>query len=277
MQQYCLRWNNHQPNFISVFSNLLNSESLVDVTLSADGRHLQAHKLVLSACSSYFQSLFTMNPCQHPIVILKDVKFTDLKVIIDFMYYGEVNVSQDELPHILKTAEALKIKGLAEIPVEASLKHQNNTTERAELLTPAETNWTAENQRQSLSPSPCPLSPASKRKRLRKMSTGSGSTEKHTSEEHSSNEVTLSSPIGMAVIKPDPGFVSSNPNTPVKCSPKHSHSGSHDSTETGSPHQINLHIPQDIPVQHSVENSTIDMSGTSTTTQTVTGKLINIY
>lgn len=52
-----------------------------------------------------------MNPCQHPIVILKDVKFTDLKVIIDFMYYGEVNVSQDELPHILKTAEALKIKG----------------------------------------------------------------------------------------------------------------------------------------------------------------------
>lgn len=72
------------------------------------------------------------------------------------------------------------------------------------------------------------------------MSTGSGSTEKHTSEEHSSNEVTLSSPIGMAVIKPDPGFVSSNPNTPVKCSPKHSHSGSHDSTETGSPHQINL-------------------------------------
>lgn len=55
MQQYCLRWNNHQPNFISVFSSLLNSESLVDVTLSAEGRHLQAHKLVLSACSSYFQ------------------------------------------------------------------------------------------------------------------------------------------------------------------------------------------------------------------------------
>lgn len=55
MQQYCLRWNNHQPNFISVFSSLLNSESLVDVTLAAEGRHLQAHKVVLSACSSYFQ------------------------------------------------------------------------------------------------------------------------------------------------------------------------------------------------------------------------------
>ena len=31
--------------------------------------------------------------------------------MIDFMYYGEVNVSQEQLPHILKTAEMLKIKG----------------------------------------------------------------------------------------------------------------------------------------------------------------------
>lgn len=102
MQQFCLRWNNHQPNFISVFSNLLNNETLVDVTLAAEGRHLQAHKVVLSACSTYFQSLFTVNPCQHPIVILKDVKFSDLKIIVDFMYYGEVNISQDQLSSIIK-------------------------------------------------------------------------------------------------------------------------------------------------------------------------------
>lgn len=102
MQQYCLRWNNHQPNFISVFSNLLNNETLVDVTLAAEGRQIQAHKVVLSACSTYFQSLFTVNPCQHPIVILKDIKFSDLKIMVDFMYYGEVNISQDQLPSIIK-------------------------------------------------------------------------------------------------------------------------------------------------------------------------------
>ncbi|VEN42078.1 unnamed protein product [Callosobruchus maculatus] len=96
VQQYCLRWNNHQPNFISVFSSLLNSQSLVDVTLAAEGTHLQAHKVVLSACSSYFQ------------------------VMVDFMYHGEVNVSQEQLPCILKTAEMLKIKGLTEIPVDQS-------------------------------------------------------------------------------------------------------------------------------------------------------------
>lgn len=116
VQQYCLRWNNHQPNFISVFSTLLHNESLVDVTLAAEGRQLQAHKVVLSACSSYFQSLFTANPCQHPIVILKDVQYNDLKTMVDFMYYGEVNVSTEQLPQVLKTAEMLKIKGLAEMP-----------------------------------------------------------------------------------------------------------------------------------------------------------------
>ena len=36
----------------------------MDVTLAAGGRHLQAHKVVLSACSEYFQSVFAANPCQ---------------------------------------------------------------------------------------------------------------------------------------------------------------------------------------------------------------------
>lgn len=42
----------------------VQAESLVDVTLAAGGRHLQAHKVVLSACSEYFQSVFAANPCQ---------------------------------------------------------------------------------------------------------------------------------------------------------------------------------------------------------------------
>lgn len=82
----------------------------VRLQLLFPGRLLQ---LLLSAsvATLHFQSLFTINPCQHPIVILKDVKFLDLKVMVDFMYYGEVNVSQEQLPYILKTAEMLKIKG----------------------------------------------------------------------------------------------------------------------------------------------------------------------
>ena len=45
---------------------------------------------------------------------IQDVPFAHLTAILEFMYAGEVNVAQDQLPSFLKTAEKLKIKGLAE-------------------------------------------------------------------------------------------------------------------------------------------------------------------
>ncbi|XP_055620776.1 protein bric-a-brac 1 isoform X2 [Toxorhynchites rutilus septentrionalis] len=114
-QQFCLRWNNYQTNLTSVFDQLLQSESFVDVTLACDGQSIKAHKMVLSACSPYFQTLFFDNPCQHPIVIMRDVKWPELKAIVDFMYKGEINVSQDQIGPLLKIAEMLKIRGLADV------------------------------------------------------------------------------------------------------------------------------------------------------------------
>ncbi|XP_037920973.1 broad-complex core protein isoforms 1/2/3/4/5 isoform X2 [Hermetia illucens] len=115
-EHYCLRWNNHQSNLLGVFSQLLQDESLVDVTLAcSEGASIRAHKVVLSACSSYFQSLFLDHPSRHPIVILKDVRFSELQTLVEFMYKGEVNVQYCQLSALLKTAESLKVKGLAEM------------------------------------------------------------------------------------------------------------------------------------------------------------------
>lgn len=113
-QQFCLRWNNHQSALVSVFDHLLQSEAFVDVTLAVEGLLLRAHKLVLSACSPYFQAMFASHPAKHPIIILKDVRYGDLRALLDFMYKGEVAVDQDRLPSFLRLAETLKIRGLAE-------------------------------------------------------------------------------------------------------------------------------------------------------------------
>jgi hypothetical protein len=114
-QQFCLRWNNYQTNLTCVFDQLLQSESFVDVTLACDGNQIKAHKIVLSACSPYFQSLFFDNPCQHPIIIMRDVKWPELKAIVEFMYKGEINVNQDQISPLLAIAEMLQIRGLAEV------------------------------------------------------------------------------------------------------------------------------------------------------------------
>ena len=54
-QQFCLKWNNHRTTILSVFDTLLEEESLVDVTLSAEGQFIRAHRVILSACSPYFR------------------------------------------------------------------------------------------------------------------------------------------------------------------------------------------------------------------------------
>ncbi|XP_047041278.1 longitudinals lacking protein, isoforms H/M/V-like isoform X3 [Helicoverpa zea] len=164
-QQYSLKWNNHQPNFISMFTTFLNTQSMVDVTLATDGQQLSAHKVVLAACSTYFQSLFVDNPAQHPIVILKDVTFADLRIIVDFMYCGEVNVTEEQLPKVLDTAKHLKIKGLTEMPDSTSLTR--SSANNAEFQNQGDS---LDSHRQSPA-----VSPSTKRKRRRQSSSGSAS------------------------------------------------------------------------------------------------------
>uniref|UniRef100_A0A2A4K6G4 BTB domain-containing protein n=1 Tax=Heliothis virescens TaxID=7102 RepID=A0A2A4K6G4_HELVI len=113
-QQFCLRWNNHQSTLVSVFDTLLEKGMHVDCTLAAEGQTLKAHKVVLSACSPYFESVLSQQYDKHPIIILKDVKYAELRAMMDYMYRGEVNISQDQLAALLKAAESLQIKGLSD-------------------------------------------------------------------------------------------------------------------------------------------------------------------
>ena len=55
MQQFCLKWKNHQSALISLLDALLERESFVDVTLAAEGKFIRVHRVVLCACSQYFE------------------------------------------------------------------------------------------------------------------------------------------------------------------------------------------------------------------------------
>ncbi|XP_013195662.2 uncharacterized protein LOC106138911 isoform X1 [Amyelois transitella] len=111
-QQFCVRWNSYHTNLQAVFPRLLLTQQFADVTLACESRQLRCHKLVLSACSPYLERLLLQNPCEHPIVLLRDMRFSEMQALVDFMYKGEVNVTQEELPSLLKSAEALQIRGL---------------------------------------------------------------------------------------------------------------------------------------------------------------------
>ncbi|XP_045775245.1 zinc finger and BTB domain-containing protein 7A-like isoform X3 [Maniola jurtina] len=108
-----LKWNNHLQNLSQLFTTIYSSSALADVTLSCRDGTLKAHKLVLSACSPYFEQIFKDNPCQHPIVILKGIPFSEINLLVEFMYKGSVDVQELDLQSLMHTASELEIRGLA--------------------------------------------------------------------------------------------------------------------------------------------------------------------
>jgi BTB/POZ domain len=50
-----LKWNNHTNNLMDIIREQYSKQSLVDVTLSCQGKRFRAHRMILSACSPYFQ------------------------------------------------------------------------------------------------------------------------------------------------------------------------------------------------------------------------------
>jgi len=125
-EKFCLRWNDFETNISSAFRELRDDKDFFDVTLACDDDQIQAHKVILSACSPFFRNILRRNPHQNPLLYLKGVKFTDLQSVLNFMYHGEVNVAQDELNSFLAVAEDLRVKGLT----------QNSSTSNTQKETP---------------------------------------------------------------------------------------------------------------------------------------------
>jgi len=113
-EKFCLRWNDFEANISTAFRELREDKDFFDVTLACDDDQLQAHKVILSACSPFFRTILKKNKHEHPLLYLKGVKYIDLVAVLNFMYHGEVNVAQEELNSFLAVAEDLKVKGLTQ-------------------------------------------------------------------------------------------------------------------------------------------------------------------
>jgi len=118
-ENFCLRWNDFESNVSGAFRDLRQEADFFDVTLGCpDGKSLQAHKVILSACSSTFKTMLRDTQrntnSHHPYIFLRGVSFPDLSAVLDFMYHGEVNVAQEDLNSFLAVAEELQIKGLTQ-------------------------------------------------------------------------------------------------------------------------------------------------------------------
>ena len=54
-EKFCLHWNDFESNISSSFRELRDDKDFFDVTLACDDEQIHAHKVILSACSPFFQ------------------------------------------------------------------------------------------------------------------------------------------------------------------------------------------------------------------------------
>jgi len=127
-EKFCLRWNEFESNISLAFRELRDDKDFFDVTLACEDEQIQAHKVILSACSPFFRNILRRNAHPAPLLFLKGVKYTDLQSVLNFMYHGEVNVAQEELNSFLAVAEDLKVKGLTQNKSGGNLSTKNESS-----------------------------------------------------------------------------------------------------------------------------------------------------
>ena len=112
-EKLCLQWNDFKENVTSSFGELREDKDLTDVTLVCeDGKQVEAHKVVLAASSPFFMNILKRNKHPNPLIYMRGLKSENLLAIVDFLYFGEANVFQENLDSFLALAEELRLKGL---------------------------------------------------------------------------------------------------------------------------------------------------------------------
>jgi len=112
-EKLCIKWTDFQDNITTAFVSLRNDNNFSDVTLACeDGNQVEAHKVILAASSPFFQNILRKNKHPHPLIYMRGMTSEDLVAIVDFLYYGEANVYQENIDPFLAIAEELNLQGL---------------------------------------------------------------------------------------------------------------------------------------------------------------------
>lgn len=119
-----LKWNDFEDNLVKCFKD--SRSILNDVTIFCGSDKVTANKFVLCASSEIFREILVDNELslqqQNCTLLLWDVEITMMNLVLDFIYYGEVQVTEEKLNDFLFLAKRLRVKGLI-----AEESNQNQT------------------------------------------------------------------------------------------------------------------------------------------------------
>merc|ERR1712179_316106 len=123
MAAYNICWDKFKASTNEAFKNLIMDTDFTDVTLACeDGKQIKAHKVILSACSPFFNDILIQNPHTHPLIYLKGINYSCLRYLMNFIYLGETEVKQADLDRFISSSKDLKIERLTGLENEQHTK-----------------------------------------------------------------------------------------------------------------------------------------------------------
>ncbi|XP_019759290.2 kelch-like protein 4 isoform X1 [Dendroctonus ponderosae] len=98
----------HAEHSLSCMKKYLQAGKLCDIVLIAgkNGRRVSAHRLVLSAASEYFSTLFTgsLSNDKDREITLGDIDGDVLQALVNYCYTGTIEIREDNVETLLATA-----------------------------------------------------------------------------------------------------------------------------------------------------------------------------
>ena len=104
----------HPRKAFEYLNKMRTRGDLCDVALVANSEEIQAHRVVLASCSSYFESMFIgefSEPDGQPIII-DEVSEDALKAMVDFAYTSRIKLTDRNIYSIFEAADLLQFTGV---------------------------------------------------------------------------------------------------------------------------------------------------------------------
>ncbi len=108
--------NTYQQRTWSGMGELFQSEKLSDVMLMAEGQSIACHKFLLAAASEYFYNFVVETERDNPNLLeIPGISFNALKVIVNYLYTGNVNITAENAKDVIPVFKMLKLKSAYDI------------------------------------------------------------------------------------------------------------------------------------------------------------------
>ena len=124
---FFLNWDRHEQQRTPKLTFLWKNRDFLDVTIACDDGQIDAHKIIISAASPFFQNILKRNLHNHQLLYLKGTKRKEVESLLEFIYSGQTHVPRENLEEFIELAKELEIQGLSEVGNQEALDY--NTEE----------------------------------------------------------------------------------------------------------------------------------------------------